>query len=278
MNIIEHTYAFAAALTKRSKTTDLIMHHAAAARCSVTDVHKWHLQNGWSGIGYHFLVRKDGSIHRGRPIDTVGAHTYGKNSDSIGVCFEGNFETETMSAAQKQAGAELVTYIRNLFPSIKTVGKHRDYCSTACPGKNFPFDFIAAGVKVENKPAETKKDDTPTLTACNTGQALTLKNEPLFATAYTDKKAGSVYGTFYVWSGTVINGRIRITNEKSKVGISGQVTGWIDAPPITYTVKSGDTLNKIAKKYSTTASKIAKDNGIKNVNLIFPGQVLKILR
>lgn len=152
MNIVKHNFAFASALSIREITTDLILHHAAAKTCSVDDIHSWHLANGWAGIGYHFLVRKDGSVHEGRPIDTVGAHTYGVNSESVGVCFEGNFETEKMPDVQRNAGAELVSYIRKLFPTIKTVGKHNDYGATACPGKNFPFDVIAAGVtdKVEN--------------------------------------------------------------------------------------------------------------------------------
>ena len=163
MNIVEHTFSFQGALTRRKSTTLIVLHHAATEKCSVTDVHRWHLANGWSGIGYHFIVRKDGSIHRGRPLDTVGSHTYGENSDSIGICFEGNFETETMSAAQIQAGAELVAYLKWLYPSIKTVGKHKDYCATACPGKNFPFDAIVNGAKNVGKveaEEETKKGGT----------------------------------------------------------------------------------------------------------------------
>lgn len=230
MNIIKHTFAFALGLSKRKSTEKIVLHHAAATSCSVDDIHRWHLNNGWAGIGYHFLVRKDGSVHEGRPIETVGAHTGDENYNSIGICFEGNFETETMPTAQKKAGAELVTYVKGLYPTIKTVGKHKDYNATACPGKNFPFDEIAAGVKVETKPSETTKEEEVTLTALKAGQAITLKNEPLYISSTATAHSGRVNGTYFVWSDEVVKGRIRITNAKSKAGISGQVTGWIDAP------------------------------------------------
>ena len=96
MTIIETEYQWAQTLAKRSKTEGVVLHHAAAQKCTAEDIHQWHLANGWAGIGYHFFVRKDGSVYRGRPIDTVGAHTYGENNETIGICFEGNFEEEEM--------------------------------------------------------------------------------------------------------------------------------------------------------------------------------------
>lgn len=207
MNIVEHTFTFNAALVKRKSTTDLILHHAAAAKCSVDDIHRWHLGNGWSGIGYHFLVRKDGSVHRGRPIDTVGAHTYGANSDSIGVCFEGNFENEEMPDVQKEAGAELVTYIRQLYPSITKVGKHKDYLSTACPGKNFPFGFIAEGE------AEPEKEDM----SAATGKLYRVNNEIILSDPEKVRYTGD--GIFTIVEEKSVNG---VVYGKLKSG-----AGWI---------------------------------------------------
>ena len=141
MKIIEKTYSFGA-MNTRSRTTRIIIHHAAATSCTADDIHRWHKNNGWAGIGYHFFVRKDGSVYRGRPQDKVGAHASGENSDSIGICFEGNYETEkTMPAAQKKAGAELVAYLKNYYKITKVL-KHKDVNATACPGKNFPFNEI----------------------------------------------------------------------------------------------------------------------------------------
>lgn len=145
--IIENNLVFGA-MNIRTKTEKLALHHAAAITCTVQDIHRWHKEKGWSGMGYHFLVRKNGEIHRGRPINTVGAHAYGFNDESVGICFEGNFEKEKMTKAQKEAGKWLVAYIRQLYPSITEVVGHRDLMPTACPGKNFPFDEIAKGKKI----------------------------------------------------------------------------------------------------------------------------------
>lgn len=155
MNIIDVGLSFTSALEKRTITDEIVLHHAAGTG-SVKDIHNWHINgNGWAGIGYHFYVRKNGEVYAGRPVDTVGAHTYGENSHTIGICFEGNFENETMSDAQKNAGAELVAKLRKDFPTVKRVSGHRDHNSTACPGKNFPFEYIAAGK------AEPEKEEAP---------------------------------------------------------------------------------------------------------------------
>ena len=111
MKIIEKTYRWSGTLARRGVTRRIILHHAAAVTCSADQIHAWHLANGWSGIGYHFFVRKDGTVYRGRPEDTVGAHAGGSNSDSIGVCFEGSFDKEEMPAVQRRAGTELVAYL-----------------------------------------------------------------------------------------------------------------------------------------------------------------------
>lgn len=139
------------ALTKRTVTDRIILHHAAG-NGSVESVHNYHESLGWSGIGYHYYVRKDGSIYRGRPEEMVGGHTSGYNYCSIGVCAEGNFETDVMSDAQREAIRALVLDIRTRYPDTQTI-RHKDVAATACPGKNYPFEYIAA--------AEPDPEDTP---------------------------------------------------------------------------------------------------------------------
>lgn len=153
MNIIETNLSFGS-LSNRSKTTRMILHHADAKTCSAEDIHRWHLGNGWSGAGYHFLVRKDGKVYRLRPEKAVGAHASGSNSDSLGICFEGDFQSEKMSDKQKKAGKELVAYLKKKY-GISKVQKHSDVCATSCPGKNFPFTEIAgaASSSGSSKPA-----------------------------------------------------------------------------------------------------------------------------
>ncbi len=148
MKIIEKSYKWHGRLQKRSRTDYIILHHAALVSCSADDIHRIHVNNnGWAGIGYNFYVRKDGSVYRGRPVDTVGAHCENYNSRSVGVCFEGNFEKETMCDVQRRAGNELVCYLKKLYPGAK-VKKHSNFNSTACPGMKFPFDEISK-VKAE---------------------------------------------------------------------------------------------------------------------------------
>ena len=62
MKINEVDYKWNGSLTKRAATTRIILHHAAAKTCTAQQIHSWHLANGWVGIGYHFFVRKDGSV------------------------------------------------------------------------------------------------------------------------------------------------------------------------------------------------------------------------
>lgn len=142
LNIIEKTYSLNGKLSIRSKTERIILHHADASNCTAEDIDRWHKKNGWTCIGYHFFVKKDGTIYRGRQENSVGAHAGGANSNSIGICFEGRYETEQMPNAQVEAGKELVAYLKNKY-NISKVQKHSNVCSTSCPGKNFKFDEIA---------------------------------------------------------------------------------------------------------------------------------------
>lgn len=150
MKIIEETYNWARPLTDRAVTTHLILHHAAAESATAQQIHEEHLKNGWSGIGYHYYVRKDGSIYRGRPENKLGAHCKGMNSCSLGVCFEGNFMTDIMGDAQLGAGRELIADILGRYPGL-TTGRHSEYFPTACPGTNFPFDrLVSAAVDADD--------------------------------------------------------------------------------------------------------------------------------
>lgn len=158
MKVTEKTYSWGYNLSPKSLTTHLIIHHAAAVKAEAEGVHAYHLSLGWAGIAYHYFVAKNGEIIRGRPENMRGGHTSGMNHCSIGICFEGNFETEQMSNEQIQAGAELVSDIVSRYPGIK-VGAHRDYGKTACPGSNFPFELITKGEKNCEKASEKDMDE-----------------------------------------------------------------------------------------------------------------------
>lgn len=138
MNIIETNLKRNGNFSRRTKTTELILHHAEAKSASVETINEWHLARGWVGIGYHYYIRKDGSIYRGRPEWAVGAHAQGHNSVSIGICCEGAYMTETMPQAQLASLKALIRDIMARYGKL-TLLRHKDVNSTDCPGANFPW-------------------------------------------------------------------------------------------------------------------------------------------
>lgn len=157
MNIIDTGLAWAYPLTERVLTDTVVLHHAAA-NGSVEAVHQSHIARGWAGIAYHYYVRKDGSVYRGRPEWAVGGHTSGHNWHTLGICFEGNFEIETMGEAQLNAGCELIADILARWGELAVV-PHGHYSATACPGKNFPLDEM---LRKEDEPVVyATLDDVP---------------------------------------------------------------------------------------------------------------------
>ena len=106
-------------------------------------------------------------------------------------------------------------------------------------------------------------------------ESMALIGEPLYASSTSVSPAAIVTGRYWRWDEAVINGRIRITNDPSRIGVAGQVTGWIAPDRRTYTVVRGDTLSGIAAKNGLTlAQVIALNPQIENPNLIYPGQTI----
>lgn len=158
MIITEAEYNWAYTLTPRSVTTHLILHHTATTNATAQTIHDYHLSKGWAGIAYHYYVRKSGEVVRGRPENTRGGHTTDWNYCSIGICFEGNFETETMPDAQMTAGQKLVADIVSRYPTI-VIGRHSQFGKTACPGENFRFDeIVSAKIEPTESDAETMSE------------------------------------------------------------------------------------------------------------------------
>lgn len=141
VNVIETKLLFNGGFVNRNSTKQIILHHADASNCTVKDINRWHLNNGWTGIGYHYFVRKDGTIYRGRPENAIGAHAIGANGNSIGICAEGNYETETMPEVQKNAIKELIADIKSRYGNLAVKG-HKEVSNTSCPGKNYPLEEL----------------------------------------------------------------------------------------------------------------------------------------
>lgn len=105
---------------------------------TVDTIRSWHKAQGWSDIGYHYVIYRDGSVHNGRNIDIAGAHCTGHNSYSIGIVYVGGYATDgktakdTRTEAQKKALVELLRKLRRIYPTAKIYG-HRDFANKDCP-------------------------------------------------------------------------------------------------------------------------------------------------
>lgn len=153
IDINEIEYDWAEELEYNNKPTQIIYHHSASSSKSPESIHEYHKNNGWSGIGYHYYITKDGVIYNGRPENAEGAHTKGQNKNSIGICLEGNFEDEEITLEQSQSLYEISMYIALKYDIYKIIG-HGDAGQTLCPGKNFDVekmkDSVINGVKNYN--------------------------------------------------------------------------------------------------------------------------------
>ena len=156
MQIIETNFKWNGSLSYTNKPKRIILHHAEDSICTVQQIHSWHLGNGWTGIGYHFFVRKDGTIYRGRPENAIGAHVSGANTNTLGICAEGSYMTEIMPTAQLNAIKWLIQYLDNKYGQLPIYG-HREVGSSNCPGTNYPLaelkarkGIVQTETKVEN--------------------------------------------------------------------------------------------------------------------------------
>jgi hypothetical protein len=140
----------------------LIVHHSATSNSAtdytsvVRNIYLYHTDvNGWSDIGYNYLVAPDGTIYKGRDPGTGeqdnvrGAHFCGKNSGTMGICLLGEYDSAQPAEAMLQSLLHLLTWKsdkENLDPlsssphpantNLRVVAGHRDGCSTICPGDN----------------------------------------------------------------------------------------------------------------------------------------------
>lgn len=158
MSIHHPKLKFREELKKRSETKYIILHHVkkTGRRYDVKEIHQWHLNretNGekWAGIAYHFYVDKDGKIFIGRPLNTIGAHTYGYNSVSVGICFEGDFNVEEMGKIQLDVSVLLISILSLGYHNAKIRG-HRDFNKEeTCPGDKFPMEELLDRIKIQKK-------------------------------------------------------------------------------------------------------------------------------
>ena len=121
----------------------LIVIHCSAVKpdqqSSAAQIDSWHRQRGFHlGIGYHYVIRRDGTLEMGRPEYMVGAHCKNHNQHSIGVCYEGGLDirgdpADTRTPQQRETMRQLINELRERYPKAIVVGHHNLNPLKACP-------------------------------------------------------------------------------------------------------------------------------------------------
>ena len=123
------------AKTVNRKDTDYIVIHCSATSpdqdIGATDIDRWHRKQGWACIGYHYVIRRNGFVEKGRPLEQVGAHVSGYNQHTVGVCMVGGVDVnekaeDNFTDEQFKALKELVTLLKSHYPAAIVQG-HRDF-------------------------------------------------------------------------------------------------------------------------------------------------------
>lgn len=141
----------------------IIIHHPEF-NGSIERLNDIMIDMGFAMIGYNYYVRKDGTVYKGRPDNVTSGNCYGQNNQSLGVCFEGDYDKETsMPTAQFNAGVWLIKKLMNDY-GIKEVNGHKKYYNTECPGKYFPLARMLDAIKTysgtSGKPTPTVPEST----------------------------------------------------------------------------------------------------------------------
>lgn len=131
-------------LKKSQRTINEIILHCSATPegkdYTTSQIKACHLQRGFSDIGYHYVIYRDGSVHNGRDINVSGAHCTNHNAKSIGICYIGGLDStgkkakDTRTDAQKKSLVKLVKQLLGLYKlPISAVHCHNEYANKACP-------------------------------------------------------------------------------------------------------------------------------------------------
>ena len=107
------------------------------------DIHRWHLERRWNGIGYHYVIEVKGKLVAGRPEYWQGSHASGHNKDSIGICMIG---TDEFNLDQWSILQNLVRKLMIKYPEAKVIG-HNEISDKKCPGFDVQYWLKKSGLK-----------------------------------------------------------------------------------------------------------------------------------
>lgn len=107
-------------------------------------IDRWHRMRGFLCIGYHFVIRRDGVVEKGRELDEVGAHVEGHNHESLGICMAGGMDAENKHPEQNFTGdqyhalAQLLSTLLKTYTHAQIVGHNQLNPNKACPSFDAP--------------------------------------------------------------------------------------------------------------------------------------------
>jgi len=128
----------------RSLDRDLYItfHHSATKGQSIEEIATYHVeQKGWPGIAYHFAINWEGDVFQLQKLDEITYHSKGRNTESIGIVFVGNFQEKDLPDVAVESAECLVMGLKESL-NIVGVRGHRDVRATLCPG-----DFAYSKIK-----------------------------------------------------------------------------------------------------------------------------------
>jgi len=147
------------------KIDKIIIHCAATPEgrdVKTETIKSWHVKgNGWSDIGYHFVIELDGAVKNGRPLHRSGAHTKGHNATSIGICYVGGIDKDkkpkdTRTEAQRMAMDKLIADLKMDHPTA-TIHGHNEFAAKACPSFDVSKEYGAPKPKVKKAKSKTSE-------------------------------------------------------------------------------------------------------------------------
>ena len=131
-----------------SQIDSVVIHHSLTTSGTSQAYAKYHVEeNGWPGIGYHYVIGKDGSIEQTQLLKTVSNHTSGQNTRSVGICLTGNYDIQQPPPEQIDAAVKLIRYLQDRLGRQLRITGHDEHSSKDCPGSNLDVNEIENRVR-----------------------------------------------------------------------------------------------------------------------------------
>lgn len=133
----------------------VVVHHSATATGTAEAYARYHVSNnGWPGIGYHFVIDKDGTIHQTNELETISYHVSGQNTNSIGICLTGDYDRQKPPEEQLNKCAQLIAMLRQQIGRPLKIRGHAAFSTKTCPGLHFNMEEIVRRVNAYENPTQ----------------------------------------------------------------------------------------------------------------------------